>query len=227
MQIHTYTLDVANLVHPETYGFVVAEETHTHEARVPALFETMARVAECDKRSMKCHVLEREEKRPRTMRPRWHEDGDGKSLSSEKEDKPGVNNASSVFLNNMVLKYANTWTQRMTNCMEKFCWLAAQRMAVKRTCRHMVRAKRKAARENCVRDGKVVNPSASGVLISKAVHLSATRRVRRFLPGSKESGSALPATTKTVGLLCHPRSHYWLAIYRNTAMTKRRPLRVQ
>ena len=43
-------------------------------------------------------------------------------------------------------------------------------------------------------NGKEVNPWASGVQISKARHERAAPWARRFLPGSKESGSALPAS---------------------------------
>ena len=85
-----------------------------------------------------------------------------------------------------------------------------------RMARHKVRAKRKAARDSRVAGGKEVNPSASGP----------EPWARRFVPGSKESGSALPASTIRVGLTCPPGRYYWVAGYRNPVLQeqqKKRP----
>ena len=86
----------------------------------------------------------------------------------------------------------------------------AERMA-----RSMVRAQREPSRDNYVFVSKDVDPSASGEQKSKITKPHAEPWARKFVPGWKDSGLALPASTTRVGLTCPPGRNNWVAEYRN------------
>ena len=71
------------------------------------------------------------------------------------------------------------------------------------------------------------NSSVVGVDMCRSRLRSAAPWARRFLPGSKESGSTLPASTTRVGLTRPPNRHSWVAQYRNELLQaqKKRPTR--
>ena len=99
----------------------------------------------------------------------------------------------------------------------------------KRMAHNLLREEREAARDNYVKGGKNGNSSVSGVDKCTSRHKSAAPWARKFLPGSKESGSSLPESTITVGLTHPPNRHSWVAVYRNKLLQarKKRPTRTK
>ena len=99
----------------------------------------------------------------------------------------------------------------------------------KRMAQDILRADREAARDAYVDGGKKKkdNPSVSGIDMCRSRLRSAAPWARRFLPGSKESGSTLPASTTRVGLTRPPKRHSWVAQYRNVLLQaqRKRPTR--
>ena len=100
----------------------------------------------------------------------------------------------------------------------------------KKMARQILRQERQAGRDNYVAGQKKDNPLASGV--AKPRVRSAAPWTRRYVPGSKESGTTLPEDTTKSGLTCVERGKgkapCYVALYYNTTLQqkhKKRPTR--
>ena len=100
----------------------------------------------------------------------------------------------------------------------------------KKMARQILRQERQAGRDNYVAGQKKDNPLASGV--AKPRVRSAAPWTRRYVPGSKESGTTLPEDTTKSGLTCVQREKgkapCYVALYYNTTLQqkhKKRPTR--
>jgi hypothetical protein len=93
----------------------------------------------------------------------------------------------------------------------------------KRMVRQIIRQERQARHDTHAGGQKTINPLASGV--AKRCVRCAAPWAKRYVPGSKESGVALPEQTTKSGLTCPPHRSCWVALYYNTALqaNKKRP----
>ena len=91
--------------------------------------------------------------------------------------------------------------------------------------RQIIRQERQARRDTHAGGQKKSNPLASG--FAKRCVRCAAPWAKRYVPGSKESGAALPEQTTKSGLTCPPHRSCWVALYYNTALqaNKKRPTR--
>ena len=160
------------------------------------------RLADYEKRLVKWHQAETKKVRRQAKEPHGDEGGDQESSSSEEEHDHGL---TFVALDNMDEDNRKEWMKE--GKMKQLSGLAG----CKRMAKDILRADREAARDAYVNGDKKGNSSVSGVRL----RCTGAPWARRFLPGSEESGSTMPASTTRVGLTCPPKRQTWVAQYPN------------
>ena len=179
------------------------------------LLQGHPRTGEYVKHLMKWHMLERK-KAHRKPQDQRREEYDPSATSSSDGENDVMNALTFIALDNMDECNRKEWIK------EKKIGNLAGLEGCQRMARDMVRRERGAGRD-AYTPGR--GNLASGVAKRKVK--CGAPWARRYVPGSAESGSALPAETTRAALTCPPNRASWVAQYRNPELqgASKRPTR--